>query len=324
VSVPGGREARLNRVKNIFTICLALYLLINPIAHGASSIADQLLGIRLAQTVSQNILASPPLPSLVENTKSGIKPAGSYLTLKMEGKEKYDEAYPPLRFGGKGKGWSAGLGITEHTKQKLSFFGFGIMSSTKSTMVLNHENSNAGFYLHNIKSIGYNLMGGLSYRFWTRKTFPIVLGALGGPFFSYFRSEFKTSNSPIYEEGNEFETETYSSSTLVFGPMVGAQLFLSIWGMEINPFILRYMDVSSTCEAYKTTAENDTGNSQANNKCKKPRQIELDGTFTGYGLNLGLFGLSFGAYSKITPHTSTAGSSSIKVSNYSFSYNFVF
>lgn len=293
---------------SLLEIFITLYLF--PFAAGAATNLDQIIGIRISQLIAQGILGSPPLPSLYENSRTHFAPQVSYIEVKANNKNA-PEGYLP--YTGKFHGWSAGVGLTESTRTRVGLYGFATTSSVKggiSAEVSQGSGVSSNFELKDMKNSGYNLSAGFSFRPWSVQTFPIALGFLAGPFISEFQSTFK------------FGDFSYSSKTFVFGPMVGVQAVIKVFGAELNPFYLQYYDLSSHCQTYSTNATNDGVSADSAKGCSvQKKEIELDGSFYSYGLNLGLFGLSFSAITKVKKDPSLE---SLSVKNYNFGYTFHF
>jgi hypothetical protein len=276
-----------------------------------------MVGMRVSQKTVSEILGSPPLPSLAENAKSGIRPTISKIDIKFEGSETYNFTF---NLGGRGKGWAAGLGWTRHTRSKTSLFGFIVGQRTNSkmditgTQTTDFGTSNVAFSFSEMKGDGLTLMGGLSYRLWSRRQFPIVLGVFVGPFVSFFRSDFYQSmGDQIWST-----RDAYSNRVFTGGPMIGAQLDWRFWGLTLNPFIVHYEDITSTCQSFETTSS--WAKSYKGDPSCDAGQAQVSGTLTGYGLNVGLLGVSFGLFGDVKPHKTMTGASSVKVKRYSLSY----
>jgi hypothetical protein len=296
----------------LFILLICFYFF--PTHAQAATKLDQMIGIRLSQRVSQTILAAPPLPSLTEDREHHLIPTGSSLKATAEDSNAND--YSTSHYGGKFSGWTGGMGFTESTRKNLSYYGFAMMSQLKGKISMtNYDSSGTQIYnasLDNMQTTGINLAWGLSLRLWSAKKAPFSLGILGGPFASRFSSKFAVSGGG----GN------YSANSFVYGPSIGAQAFFQPFKIRINPYVLYYHDLSSKCQPYNTDQTQDQGNIL--DTCSNGgtvRALTLKGSFLAYGLNVGIFGLSFNVYTHLRKDPELE---SIKITNYALSYTFGF
>ena len=237
----------------------------------------------------------------------------------MDSKVESNGSYTSTAYSGSFRGWTVGMGFTTESESNLSWYGFGMYTNLNGGISVpsSENNGNSTFRLDNMKSSGYNLATGANLRLWSAKRFPFTIGLIGGSFISQFESSFDTSSSQ-----STSSTGKYTSSSSVFGPVAGIQAFTQIFGLKINPYYLYFYDISDPCQEYTTTSPNDNGaDPTMNDKCTAANRysITLNGTFATYGLNLGVFGLTFGAYSNVKKDSSL---NSITLKNYALSYSF--
>lgn len=284
----------------------------------ASTAFDPMIGIHIGQLVANNILASPPMPTIAEQNKSAnlhISPVVSYLKVNAG---KSDDDYS-----GTLSGYSAGVGFTLDSKTKLSYYGFATYSQTKGGIDQNGLSSTYGTSLKDMQNIALNLSMGASLRLWSAKDFPLVIGILAGPFVSSFTSKLVANTTDPNSSGTRFDSN-YSSDSLVYGPMAGVQGYFQIGGLAVNPYFLYYKDLSGKCQPYKTDSPiadqqswpDSTKSCDATNK-----EIYIDGTFSAYGLILGWHGIALNVLSHPSDDSDL---SSITVQSYTLSYTLDF
>ncbi len=307
-------------LKSFFlALVLGLVLFVRSDRAEAITKFDQILGIRISQAIGQNILGNPPLPRLEEKQRSHFTPMVSYVEVNVDNPTSTfapsDPSDPNSQlvgiptYSGRLQGWTAGAGLTQSSKQNWSVYAFGNMSRVEGEIKRTDVSYPLG--LKDMKNSGYNLSVGLSCRLWSEKTFPIVLGVLGGPFISRFDSKFNLDNGT---------NASYRSTSFIYGPMLGLQALLRIKRLEFNPFFLQYWDLSDPCQTYSTTVVGETVDTASAAGCSKEnREIRMEGSFYSYGLNVSIFGLAFGAYSKVQENEDLE---TVEVHNYSLSYTF--
>ena len=168
---------------------LILFLVISSNVLAATKL-DPLIGVRMSQLITQTVLASPPQPSLVRTREHHLIPQVSYLIAEAE--DSTPNEIGSMSYNGKFSGWTAGLGFTESTQTKLSYYGFAIASRSSGSITIydNYSGSTNTNKLSDMNNSSYSIAGGLSYRLWDVKSFPISLGILLGPFASRFDSSF--------------------------------------------------------------------------------------------------------------------------------------
>ena len=287
---------------NIFCICFC--------SQTARSVTkfDQILGLHISQAISQEIMGSPPLPSLEEKTKSHFRPMVSYLVAQANNSAATSSG-GTAAYNAELKGWTAGMSLTNSSKHNMGFYLFATMSDAEGDI---KSDESFSIKLKDMKTFGYNLSTGISYRLWSEKDFPLTIGVLAGPFASRFANEFVLD--PIGYK--------YNSATFLYGPMVGAQGHVRILGLRLNPFFLQYFDLSNPCRTYSTSAPSafDSVSAESSAGCSQEnREIRMEGSFYSYGLNIEFWSISISAYSKVQKNSDLE---SVKVHNYAVSYSF--
>ncbi|MGZ3706461.1 MAG: hypothetical protein ACXWP1_11775, partial [Bdellovibrionota bacterium] len=210
-----------------------LFVALAPPANAFTQL-DPITGTRISEYVTQSILGSPPLPSLTDDKKHHLKPQASYLVMVTDDATTAPDGASTY-YGGAFKGGTAGLGYAQNNKQKLSLYGFGLfnrVSGSINSTIVSPGGAASTVDLTNMVSSGYSLFLGGSYRLWSEKTFPLLIGLLAGPFASKFTSDL--------DEGQYH----YSASALIFGAAIGIQAYLKVFGIKFNPYYFYYTDFS--------------------------------------------------------------------------------
>lgn len=305
----------------MFRFTLLLSMLVFAVCASADTEMDQLIGVRVGQKLTQDILAAPPLPSLGgpgAKSSTRVTPLVSYVSVTAENTDTSPEnSYGPYR--GSFKGYTAALGLTRDSQSAWSFYGFASFSQVSGEMyqLSASDLSQSSLAIKDMKASNVSVSGGVNYRLLGSKQSPAAVGLLAGPFVS------RTSSTLTYINQSGSGTEDqYKADTLVFGPMVGIQALAQAYGFTANPYFLYYLNVLDTCQTFETDSTTTQVTSDATGSCNAAnREIEVEGTFYAYGLNVGYGGFSFNVIGKSGENSSF---SSIKTKMYTLAYTFNF
>ena len=276
---------------------LLLFLTLFPLyAHADIAVDAATPAIRASMMNAQDILSSPPLPSLTTDKNYHLTVTAANSSIKANGRV----TGMGLDFGSyshTSKGPAFGLGISSPTYGSFSYFLFGTYNSTSgSTHVIRTDGSTMD--APGLKtSIGaYGL--GLQYLlFGTPQSFIQMSTFAGGLYFNLDHS-FPNDSSISGVIGDKTTINIKNK-----GPMAGTQLRMNIGNFYIAPYFFYYIDLSNHCVDFPLEA------------CG----AKLNNTFSAIGLNLGWGKLSVGAY---TNTTTKLKKSDLNMSKYQLCYTF--
>lgn len=288
------------------TISLFLLFFISILNTSVWALPDATIAARASVGVAQELLASPPLPSL--ESGGGITFAPQIGTSKVTTEDtKYFEAttapsapaYMQYHTG-ELKGNSAALSLSGPPHGQLGWFAFAV-GSQLSGDVHAYQGSSPTFSLIHIKTTVIGGAAGISYRFIGESNSPFAMGFFFGPAFMNVRSSFDLVQHDVVTADQK-----YSMNPTLSAAYSGLQLKMRFKKFLINPYFLYMKELNQKCK--EINLENGTS------PC-----VELDTSFTGYGMYLGYGAFRARVYSAVTPSPTM---SDLKFSGFSISYAF--
>lgn len=293
----------MKRFFQVFILILSL--------DSAVAAPDPSVGARISVAAAQDLLISPPLPSLENGGGQRATPQVGYMSAKTEGSEDGSAQSSAYSFKGELKGYSAGFGFTSPPRGRAGAFAMLAVSSLQGEITATDPAGANLFTLSDMTSQVIAGAAGISYRFIGDSNSSVAMGYFLGPAFMSIQSSFKASSA-----GSSVGT-IYQLNPLIYGAYGGLQLKLRMGKFLINPYALYFYDATDKCKSFEGEAAAMPG--LCDGKPEVHGSIDLNSKFYGYGLFLGYRKVRFNVYTK------SIGSSlydDIKITNYSISYSF--
>jgi hypothetical protein len=208
------------------------------------------------------LLISPPLPDL-DGGSFTLTPMVGQITVNADNSNaaQMDQLNPgfKIRYSGRAKGKSAGLGITIPTSTDFGFFIFGVGSKIsgefQQTLFENQINEKE----NSVKATGLAVVTGVQYRLIGTSESIFAMGLFAGPGFYSMRS------SMVYENVSMNTKSKVSYNPSGFGVIAGMQFMLRIGGLRINPYFMGFGDTGDNFK--KISIEATATISEADYKC---------------------------------------------------------
>ncbi len=283
----------------------------------AKTALDPLIGMRVSLLASQTLLGTPPLPSM-RYDRSHVTIQGSYLSVSAKEQQNAtanSEDFTEIHYNGVFKGGALGLGYTSKAANGVGYFVFGVANYLSGDLdIYSPGSSSASGHLKDMKNLGASMAAGLNWSIWnSSKIVPMSLGFLLGPTASYFNSTFHITTDSANTNYN------YETHPTLIGGLVGLQSGMSLGDIFINPYALYYSDSSDHCKPYDTDNPTDAGGDPTSSCGNRGRFVELNGSFSAYGVNLSFKRLTLNVYSYV-PKSSAM--SSLDITSYQLVYSF--
>lgn len=274
----------------MFLYLIVLKLLSSPVAHAEVS---PTIGAQISVAAAQELLASPPLPSLENGGSKSIAPQAGYMVANTSGHEDGETigsvTIPGYDYKGKIEGGSAGVGFTSPPNGRIGWFGLMIGSYMKGDITINDDTAGTA-RLKDITSKVLAGAAGISVRVLGESKSMFAVGLFAGPAFMKVESSFTVVNTGI--------NDRYKLNPLMYGPYGGLQAKLRLGNFLINPYVLYFDDLKRKCKKFDEMPNNQNLQCESEtNAEKRGGGTDLDATFTAYGVFLGYKRLRLNVYS---------------------------
>ncbi|MBS1985317.1 MAG: hypothetical protein JST16_14205 [Bdellovibrionales bacterium] len=279
-------------------------------AHAADMADYMTVGLRVAALVTQERLASPPLPGLGRDSEHHFTPQVGYLTGKVSGDFGASEGLNIAgngNYSGKPSGYGVGLSYRSPSIGRASLFAFGLYTHSSSNYYVdfNSQLTTPNLTIHNSATAGKSGALGVNVLLvGDTKTF-FAMAAFGGVFYSRVHMEYDYDYDSPPAPG--FDTHYHHAwDSDDYGPLTGLHATTRIGRFSVTALAMIVHDSSNRCVKLGDAA----GNSY-------PCMATLDNSFSSISVSADYRGLSAGIYSQLN---ASIQSRDVTIKKYQVSY----
>lgn len=246
------------------------------------------VGTRVASLITQNRLASPPLPDLGRDDRHRFTPQGVYISGSIYGDFGQSQGIiSNSSYKGTPEGWGGGLAYRSPSIGRVSLFAYGLYTKSSSDYQVTFNSvSSPDLSIENSETIAKSYAGGLSVLLLGDIDTFFAFGAFGGGFYSESETNYDYNYASPPLPG--YDTRYYHHwENKFYGYTTGVQAKIRIWKFSVSSVAVYAKDLSNHCMR-QTTAAGDW-----------PCQTTVDNSFKSVGVSAGFGGLSVGVYSKL-------------------------
>ena len=271
------------------------------------------IGSDISSAVAQNLMGSPPLPSL-EGGSVTLSPQYGYVEVKAVGE--YSVNSVPYTYSGTTKGNTFGLSLSGSSKGGWGFFVYAGYSRIGGEVESASAAGEKGDGIMEIKAESTGAAAAITYRLIGTEKSTFALGVFTGPGYIGVKS------SGVYDahppSGGATGQAKYEFNPTSTGAFSGVQLAWRLGDFLINPYLTVFASPSSVCQPMEYETISGEINDSYFQCMNQKKMLAVFPSFVSIGMFLGYKTFRFSLFS------STGTLETLEITNYSASIGIPF